>query len=66
MLVLGRDIGEKILIGNDIVVTVLRKGGKSGIRIGIDAPDDVRIIRAELAEPPEGTQNADNPKMEDT
>ncbi len=47
MLVLTRKPGEKIHIGNDIILTVLEVQG-SRIRVGIDAPDDVRVLRAEL------------------
>ncbi|WP_223692893.1 carbon storage regulator [Leifsonia poae] len=47
MLVLTRKPGERILIGDDIVVTILDARG-DGIRIGIDAPRGVRIQRDEV------------------
>ena len=47
MLVLGRKLGEKIHIGSDITITVLEGRGNK-IRIGIEAPEDVAILRAEL------------------
>ena len=47
MLVLTRKLGESIQIGDDIIVTVLRIKGNS-IRLGIDAPTQVRIIRREM------------------
>ncbi len=47
MLVLSRRVGEKILIGQDIVVTVTRIGAKN-VAIGITAPDHVNIVREEL------------------
>jgi carbon storage regulator len=50
MLVLTRKIGEKILIGNDIVLTILDGGRGEGIRIGIDAPRSVSIHRSEVVE----------------
>lgn len=50
MLVLGRKQGERILIGDDIVITVVSAGGSDGVRIGIDAPRHVRIHRAEVLE----------------
>jgi carbon storage regulator CsrA len=51
MLVLTRKPGEKVLIGDGIGVTVAEvKGNK--VRLGFDAPDDVRILRAELASTP--------------
>lgn len=49
MLVLTRKVGEKIYIGDGITVTVLDVKG-SRIRLGIDAPDDVRVVRSELVE----------------
>ena len=47
MLVLTRKHKEQIQIGDAITVTVLRVKGKS-VRIGIEAPQDVRIVRTEL------------------
>lgn len=47
MLVLSRGVGEKIVIGDDITITVVRIG-PNGVRIGIDAPGDVPIVREEL------------------
>ncbi|WP_062305255.1 carbon storage regulator CsrA [Demequina subtropica] len=49
MLVLSRRIGEKLVIGTDIVVTVLDVRS-DGVRVGIDAPRDVRVTRAEILE----------------
>lgn len=47
MLVLSRKIGERILIGDNIAVTVVRITG-NGVRIGIEAPSDMAVIRQEL------------------
>lgn len=47
MLVLTRKPDERILIGDDIVITVLDIRG-DGVRIGIDAPRGVRIQREEV------------------
>lgn len=47
MLVLTRRSGEQILIGDDIVITVLDSRG-DGVRIGIDAPRGVKIQRNEV------------------
>ena len=47
MLVLTRKQGEKILIGDDIVITVLDVRGDS-IRLGVDAPRGISIQRAEI------------------
>jgi carbon storage regulator len=49
MLVLSRKSGEKIHIGSGITVTVIEVRGNQ-IRLGIDAPEDVPIFRAELCD----------------
>lgn len=49
MLVLTRKLGEKLLIGEDIVITVLDARGDS-VRLGIDAPRGVTIQRIEVVE----------------
>lgn len=49
MLVLSRRVGEKLLIGDDIVITILDTRG-DGVRIGIDAPRSMRVNRAEVLE----------------
>ena len=49
MLVLTRKLGEQIRIGPDITVTLVAIQGNR-IRIGIDAPQDVEVLRGELAE----------------
>ena len=49
MLVLNRKTSERIHIGNDIVVTIIKTGGNL-VKIGIDAPLDVRILRDEILE----------------
>lgn len=48
MLVLTRKPGEKLYIGEGIIVTVLSAPG-GRIRIGIEAPDHVPILRGELS-----------------
>jgi carbon storage regulator len=47
MLVLTRKVGERILIGEGIVVTVVRIQ-QDKVRIGIDAPRDVAVHREEV------------------
>jgi carbon storage regulator len=47
MLVLSRKTGESVRIGNDVRVTVLRIGPTS-VRVGIEAPAYVGIVREEL------------------
>lgn len=48
MLVLTRKQGEKIRIGDDIVITVVRTKGKA-VRLGIQAPAHVPVLRGEIA-----------------
>lgn len=50
MLVLSRKKGERIRVGPDIVITVVRLGAQA-IRLGIDAPDDVSIVRIDDSSP---------------
>lgn len=47
MLVLSRKVNEEILIGDTIRLRVMRTR-KNDVRIGIEAPDEVRIVRSEL------------------
>lgn len=47
MLVLSRKLRQKILVGDDIVIELMRVGPNSA-RIGITAPENVNIRREEL------------------
>jgi carbon storage regulator len=49
MLVLTRKAAETIQIGDDVVIKVI-KTGSGTVKIGIDAPNSVRVIRGELLE----------------
>lgn len=49
MLVLSRKAGERILIGDDVAITVVRIGPNS-VRIGIEAPRTMNIVREELCD----------------
>lgn len=51
MLVLTRKLGERIVLGDGIVVTVTELTGQR-VKIGIEAPHDVRVLRGELADGP--------------
>ena len=47
MLVLTRKAGESIVVGDEIVVTVLEiRGGQ--VRLGVEAPRDVSVYRSEV------------------
>ncbi len=47
MLVLTRRVGERIQIGNDVVITVVRIQGDK-VRIGIQAPAEIIVHREEV------------------
>jgi carbon storage regulator len=49
MLVLTRKVGERIQLGDNITVTLVKING-SVVRIGIDAPPEMVVMRQELAE----------------
>ena len=49
MLVLSRRVGESVVVGDDVTITVLEVRGDV-VRIGIDAPRSVAVHRAELLE----------------
>jgi carbon storage regulator CsrA len=53
MLVLTRKHKETIKIGDSITITILRVQGQA-VRVGIEAPHDVRVVRGELASKPQG------------
>ena len=48
MLVVSRKIGERILIGDKIAVTVVKLAG-GAVRLGVDAPAEMAVMREELA-----------------
>ena len=50
MLILTRRVGESLMVGDDITVTVLGVKGNQ-VRIGVNAPRDVAVHREELYEP---------------
>lgn len=47
MLVLSRKAGERIWIGDDIAITIVRITG-GGVRVGIEAPPELAVVREEL------------------
>jgi carbon storage regulator len=56
MLVLSRKVGSSIRIGNDIILTVV-KIDRNQVRLGIEAPLNVTILRQELViDIPEGQE----------
>ena len=60
MLVLSRKLGEKVWIGKNICITVVDID-RGKIRLGIEAPRDIDVFRAELLEGnPKGKLDADH------
>jgi carbon storage regulator len=47
MLVLSRKPGEKILVGDNVTITIVRIGPNT-VRLGIEAPREMNIVREEL------------------
>ena len=47
MLVLSRREGERLRLGDSIVLTIIRIAGDK-VRVGIQAPDDLLVLREEL------------------
>jgi len=55
MLVLSRKESERVLLGDDVVLTIVRLSGDR-VRLGIEAPSDMLILRAELDESEAGME----------
>lgn len=49
MLILTRELGEQIRIGDEVIVRILGMHGTQ-VRVAIDAPQSVRLLRSELLE----------------
>lgn len=47
MLVLSRKVGQEILVGDNVRITVTKVSGNR-VTLGVEAPDHVRILRGEL------------------
>lgn len=48
MLVLSRKVGERIRVGDHVTITVVRIQG-GAVRVGVEAPHDMLVVRGELA-----------------
>ncbi|MEQ8791237.1 MAG: carbon storage regulator CsrA [Pirellulaceae bacterium] len=57
MLVLSRKLNEQIRIGANVTITVLRVKGNA-VRIGVEAPRNVRVVRGELPPKPDDASPA--------
>lgn len=60
MLILTRKSGSFIRIGHDVVIRVIQTG-RSTVKIGIEAPAKVKIIRGELQEYPSRFEHDEEP-----
>jgi len=58
MLILTRRVGETVMIGNEVTVTVLGVKGNQ-VRIGVNAPKDVAVHREEIYERIKREQHTD-------
>ena len=56
---LSRNVGEQIVIGGDIIITVIKVRGK-GVMLNINAPRDKRVDRMEIHERRNATLDADD------
>ena len=54
MLILSRTVGEELQIGDDITLKVVKIGAKGIVRVGIEAPRSVFILRGELVKHTDG------------
>jgi carbon storage regulator len=59
MLILTRRVGETVMIGNNVTVTVLGVKGNQ-VRVGVNAPKDVAVHREEIFERIKREQDPDH------
>jgi len=64
MLVLTRKQAETIQIGDNVTIKVIRTG-KGSVKIGIDAPSNVRVLRGELASQEDFASQSDEPSEDE-
>ena len=63
MLILTRRVGETVMIGNDVTVTILGVKGNQ-VRVGINAPKNVAVHREEIYERIKREQQGGDPQGE--
>lgn len=63
MLILRRKKNESLLIGDNIRITIIECAG-DGVRLAIDAPKQISILREELSEAEQSNKTASAPSMD--
>ena len=63
MLILTRRVGETLMIGSDVTVTVLGVKGNQ-VRIGVKAPKEIAVHREEIFEKIKDEEGSDPPRTE--
>ena len=48
MLVVKRKTNQRVRIGDDIWITIVEVCGRNEVRLGVDAPPEIRVLREEL------------------
>lgn len=61
MLILSRKVGESLIINETIEIKVIEVSGDK-IKLGIDAPSDVKVLRSELCQTAEANRDSANSK----